>query len=49
MAKIKEGVHLNRKYFWFWIVLIAIMAFITGELVNFMMLFFNFAYLNGNK
>jgi len=31
--------HLNRKYFWVWIVLIAILAFITGELVNFMMLY----------
>lgn len=30
---------MNRKYFWFWIVLIAILAFFTGELVNFMMLF----------
>ena len=31
--------YMNRKYFWFWIVLIAILAFFTGELVNFMMLF----------
>ncbi len=30
---------MNRKYFWLWIVLIAILAFFTGELVNFMMLF----------
>jgi len=35
----KRGVHLNRKYSWFWIFLIAIMAIITGELINFMMLF----------
>ncbi len=30
---------MNRKYLWFWIVLIAILAFITQELVTFMMLF----------
>ena len=29
---------MNRKYLWFWIVLIAVLAFITQELVTFMML-----------
>ena len=32
-------IFMNRKYLWFWIVLIAILAFITQELVTFMMLF----------
>ncbi|MGN1401360.1 MAG: hypothetical protein ACI4XL_07665 [Bacillus sp. (in: firmicutes)] len=29
---------MNRKFFWLWIVFIAILALITEELVNFMML-----------
>lgn len=40
LYKEKMGMNfMNRKYFWLWIVLIAILAFFTGELVNFMMLF----------
>ena len=31
-------IFMNRKYLWFWIVLIAVLAFITQELVTFMML-----------
>lgn len=29
---------MNRKYLWFWLALIAVLAFITRELVTFMML-----------
>lgn len=29
---------MNRKYLWFWLVLIAVLAFMTQELVTFMML-----------
>lgn len=31
-------IFMNRKYLWFWLVLIAILAFFTRELVIFMML-----------
>ena len=36
----KKGVFIfmNRKYLWFWLALIAVLAFITRELVTFMML-----------
>ncbi|MGI8314251.1 hypothetical protein [Halobacillus mangrovi] len=29
---------MNDKYFWFWIVIIGILSFFTGEMVTFMML-----------
>jgi len=37
---------INKKYFWIWIGLIAILSFFTGEMVTFMMLFLILLTLN---
>jgi len=37
---------MNKKFFWFWISLIAILSIFTGEMVTFMMLFLILLTLN---
>jgi hypothetical protein len=37
---------MNKKYFWAWIVIIAVLSFFTGEMVTFMMLFLILLTLN---
>ncbi|MDQ0232606.1 hypothetical protein [Metabacillus malikii] len=37
---------MNRKYFWIWISIIAVLSFFTGEMVTFMMLLLILLTLN---
>ena len=37
---------MNKKHFWFWISIIAILSFFTGEMVTFMMLLLILLTLN---
>lgn len=40
------GVFMNKRFFWFWMVIIAGLSYFTGEMVAFMMLFLILLTLN---